>query len=222
MNPEKLVPLTLILMMGLIGCTTAPKLAQEPLPSSTFLDKNQRLEPQKTAEEDTRLWLYRDQSVRTKAYSGLILEPVYLKPDAGKEVSLGLLRQAKTQLDSALSELVIKQRRLKLVKEPGLGVARVSFAITGAEISSDPFQPWHFLPIGLVLSGVTYSTGTNSKTPALLVEGKITDSQTNQLLAQGVIIAQGESFRTIAGSEEAFTAMTQKVVRAILENTPAE
>ena len=209
----------LILLASLTGCSTAPKLARDPLPSSTFLAQGQVLAPLKTKEEDTRLWLYRDQAARLKAYKGLILEPVYLKPDAAKEVNDRLLSQTKTHLESALNGLVNKQSTFALSPKPGPGVARVSFAITGAEISSDPFQPWNFLPIGLVLSGITNSTGTNSKTPALLVEGKVTDSQTNQLLAQGVIIVQGESFRTIAGSEEAFAAMTQKVVRVILENT---
>uniref|UniRef100_B1XUN5 Uncharacterized protein n=1 Tax=Polynucleobacter necessarius subsp. necessarius (strain STIR1) TaxID=452638 RepID=B1XUN5_POLNS len=51
--------------------------------------------------------------------------------------------------------------------------------------------------------------GVNSKTPALLVESKITDSQSKQLLGEGLITVQGESFRTSSGSVDSFIAMAK-------------
>lgn len=212
----------LALLAGLTGCSTAPKLARNPLPSPLFFAQNQRLEPVKTTEEDTRVWLFRDQTIQPNAYQGVILEPVYLTPDAAKAVDNQLLSQTQTTLDSVLRKLVNQDGRLSVVQKSGRGIARVTFAITGAEISPDPLQPWNFLPIGLVLSGITYSTGINPKTPALLVEAKFTDSETEALLGQAVIIVQGDSFRTVAGSTEAFAAMTDKVVRVVREQTVTE
>ena len=54
------------------------------------------------------------------------------------------------------------------------------------------------------------------KTPALVVENKITDSQSNQLLGEGLITVEGESFRTASGSVESFIDMAKKVVVAAL------
>ena len=57
----------------------------------------------------------------------------------------------------------------------------------------------------------------NSKTPALLVESKITDSQTKEVIGEGLVTVQGESFRTGGGSVDSFVAMAKKVVRVAME-----
>lgn len=64
-----------------------------------------------------------------------------------------------------------------------------------------------------------YAGGVNSKTPAILVESKITDSQTKQLLGECLVTVQGESFRTAGGSVDSFIAMAKKVVRIALETS---
>ena len=58
--------------------------------------------------------------------------------------------------------------------------------------------------------------------PTYTFEAKFTDSQTDALLGQAVIIVQGDSFRTVAGSTEAFAAMTDKVIRVVREQTVTE
>jgi hypothetical protein len=50
----------------------------------------------------------------------------------------------------------------------------------------------------------------------LIIESKITDSQSGQILGEGLITIQGESFRTGSGSVEAFTDMAKKAVREAL------
>jgi hypothetical protein len=53
----------------------------------------------------------------------------------------------------------------------------------------------------------------------LLIESKITDSQSKELLGEGLITVQGDSFRTAGGSVDAFVAMAKKAVRAALETS---
>ena len=50
-----------------------------------------------------------------------------------------------------------------------------------------------------------------------MVENKITDSQSNQLLGEGLITVEGESFRTASGSVESFVEMAKKVVVAAMK-----
>jgi hypothetical protein len=57
----------------------------------------------------------------------------------------------------------------------------------------------------------------NAKTPALLVESKITDSQSNKLLGEGLVTVQGESFRTAGGSVDSFIVMAKTVVKVAME-----
>jgi hypothetical protein len=114
-------------------------------------------------------------------------------------------------------EAVNTRGNIKIVTMPGPGVARLSVGITGAESSADSLQPWNFTPIGLALNAAAYAGGVNAKTPALLVESKITDSQSNKLLGEGLVTIQGESFRTAGGSVDSFIAMAKAVVKVAME-----
>ena len=94
-----------------------------------------------------------------------------------------------------------------------------SAGITGAESSNDYLKPWNFTPIGLAANAAAFAGGVNAKTPALVVENKITDSRTNEVLGMGLVTIQGESFRTSSGSVDSFIAMAQKAVRVALETS---
>jgi hypothetical protein len=91
--------------------------------------------------------------------------------------------------------------------------------ITGAQSSADGLEPWNFTPIGLAINGAAYVGGVNEKTPALVVESKITDSQTNELIGEGLVTVEGESFRTDSGSLDSFIAMAEKVVKVAMEKS---
>jgi hypothetical protein len=69
------------------------------------------------------------------------------------------------------------------------------------------------------MNAAAYAGGVNSKTPAMLVESKITDSQTKEVIGEGLVTIQGESFRTGGGSVESFVAMAKKVVRVAMETS---
>jgi hypothetical protein len=127
------------------------------------------------------------------------------------------LSEAKTTLQKDMIQAVMSKGNLKIVTEPGPGVVRISVGITGAESSADGLKIWNFTPVGLAANAAAYAAGVNAKTPALVVESKIVDSQSNTLLGEGLITIQGESFRTGSGSVEAFVDMAKKVVAAALK-----
>lgn len=199
------------------ACSNAPKLTTQPMPKSGFLPNYSVLVPTATSEQDARLWRYRKDGVNPGTYTAVILDPISLNQNATREVSLDMINQAKAALQASMVEAVNARGNIRIVTSPGPGVARISVAITGAESSTDSLQPWSFTPIGLALNAAAYAGGVNSKTPALVVESKITDSNSNELLGEGLAIVQGDSFRTAAGSADSFVAMAKKVVRVALE-----
>jgi len=203
--------------MALAGCSNAPKLATETMPRSGFLPDYNLLVSMATSEKDVRIWRYRVSDVNPSSYTAVILDPIYLNQNVTKEVSLEVINKAKAALQSSIVESVNARGNIKIVTQPGPGVARLSVGITGAENSADSMQPWNFTPIGLALSAAAYAGGVNSKTPALLVESKITDSQSKQLLGEGLLTVQGESFRTSSGSADSFVEMAKKAVRTAME-----
>jgi hypothetical protein len=149
----------------------------------------------------------------------VILDPIYINQNVTKEVSAEVINRTKSALQSSMVETVNGTGNIKIVTEPGPGVARISVGITGAESSADSLQPWNFTPVGLAINAAAYAGGVNSKTPAMLVESKITDSQSKEVIGEGIVTVQGESFRTGGGSVESFVAMARTAVRAAIETS---
>jgi hypothetical protein len=208
-----------LVALFLAACSNAPKLATQAMPKSGFLPNYDVLVPTSTSVPDTRAWRYRKAGVNPEAYTAVIIDPIYLKQDATKEVSLESINSAKKALQESMIEAVNARGNIRIVTTPGPGVARISVGITGAESSADYLKPWNFTPIGLAMNAAAFASGVNAKTPALLIESKITDSQSKELLGEGLITVQGDSFRTAGGSVDAFVAMAKKAVRAALETS---
>jgi hypothetical protein len=221
MNVKKLslVLISITTTLVLAACSNAPKLTTESMPRSGFLPDYNLLVPIATRESDTRIWRYRVSGVNPSTYTAVILDPVYLNQNATKEISADVINRAKAALQASMADAVSSRGNIRIVTQPGPGVARVSVGITGAESSADSLKPWNFTPVGLAMNAAAFAGGVNAKTPALLVESKITDSQSNKLLGQGLVTVQGESFRTASGSSDSFIAMAQKVVRVAMETS---
>lgn len=203
----------------LAACSNTPKLASEPMPRSGFLPNYAVLVPMATSQSDVRIWRYRVSGVNPSAYTAVNLDPIYLNQSATKDVSAESISQAQITLQDSMVAAVNSRGDIRIVTSPGPGVARITVGITGAESMADSLQPWNFTPIGLAANAAAYASGVNSKTPALLVESKITDSQTKQLLGEGLVTIQGESFRTGSGSVESFVEMAKKIVRVAMESS---
>ncbi len=207
---------TLIL---LAACSNTPKLASEPMPKSGFLPDYSLLVSIYTSVPDARIWRYRISGVNPSSYTAVILDPIYLNQSVTKDVSLDVINKAKAALQASMVEAVNAHGNIKIVTKPGPGVARVSVGITGAESSNDYLKPWNFTPIGLATNAAAFAGGVNKKTPALVIESKITDSQSNKLLGEGLVTVQGESFRTASGSVDSFIDMAKKAVKVAMETS---
>lgn len=210
---------TTAMVVGLIACSNTPRLASEPMPRSGFLPNYSVLVPMATSQADTRIWRYRVSGVNPASYTAVILDPIYLNQTATQQVSPEAISQAQVTLQDSMVAAVNARGNIRIVNQPGPGVARITVGITGAESSVDSLQPWNFTPIGLAMNAAAYAGGVNSKTPALLVESKITDSMSKELLGEGLVTIQGESFRTASGSVSSFIEMAKKVVRVAMETS---
>lgn len=213
----RLLIISIISIACIAACSNTPKLVSEPMPRSGFLPNYNLLQPVSISHADTRIWRYRKAGISPASYTAVILDPIYLNQSATKDISPEAISQAQIALQDSMIAAVNARGNIKIVSSPGPGVARFTVGITGAESSADSLQPWSFTPIGLAVSAATYAGGVNSKTPALLVESKITDSQSKELLGEGLVTVQGESFRTAAGSVDSFIEMAKKVVRVAME-----
>jgi hypothetical protein len=221
MHRRKVVALLVIapLISALVACSGGPKIMSTTvIPESGFLPNYSLLQPVANTPEGTRIWRYRKAGVNPTTYTAVILDPIYLnQSQLTSEITPQVVAQTKRVLEMSMREAVEGRRGLRIVTQPGPGVARISVGITGAEVSANGLKPWSFTPIGLAANAAAYASGVNSKTPALVIESKITDSQSKEFIGGGVITLEGETFRTGSGSIASFEEMAKRAVQLAME-----
>ena len=205
-----------------VACRVKPDLARAEVPQSGFLPDYSLLEPVVTPSPDARLFRYRKPGVDPELYHAVILDLIEVNQNVTDTISQETIDRTRETLQASMTEAVLARGTVDVIAEPGPGVARFQVKITGAESTADGLQPWNFTPIGLALNGAAYVGGVNAKTPMLLVESWLTDSDTGDLLGEGLLMVQGDSFRTGAGSLESFIEMANRAVSVVMESSAPE
>ena len=199
------------------ACGSAPQLATKPMPESGYLPDYALLKPVASPLKDVRIWRYRKPGLEAASYTAVILDPIYLNQGVTEQATAEAIANAKATLQASMVDAVKAKKGVTITDQPGPKVARISVAITGAESSADSLQPWNFTPVGLAMNAAAYAGDVNSKTPAMLVESKFTDSETGEVIGAGLVTVQGDSFRTNSGSVESFITMAKRVVQAAMQ-----
>ena len=208
-----------ITIASLAACSSGPKLMTEKIPESGFLPNYKVMQPVDNTPKDIRVWRYLKPGLFASSYTAVMIEPVYLNQrEYTKEITPEVIAQTKKILEEAIRQAVSRRGDIKIVNQPGPGVLRVAIGITGAEISADGLKPWNFTPIGLATNAAAYAAGVNSRTPALVVENRITDSRSREFIAGGMVAVQGEPFRLGSSSVGAFQDMTKRIVVFAMES----
>lgn len=208
-----------ITIASLAACSSGPKLMTEKIPESGFLPNYKVMQPVDNTPKDIRAWRYLKPGLFISSYTAVMIEPVYLNHrEYTKEITPEVIAQTKKILEEAIRQAVSRRGDIKIVNQPGPGVLRVAVAITGAEISADGLRPWNFTPISLAANANTYAASVNSRTPALVMENRITDSQSREFIAGDMVAVQGEPFRLGSSSVGAFQDMTKRIVVFAMES----
>lgn len=166
-----------------------------------------RLQNIGSPEPGVTLYRYVSPDFKRSDYNAVMIDPVILYQTALKEqgkkgLSDETIYQTRTVIDSELKARASK--KFNVVTQPGHGVARLTIAITGAQVEGDSFKPWNVVPISAVLFAAQKATGLDSKTPSLVVEAKMRDSVSGKVLGEGVYVMSGETFRMESSTPEAF------------------
>lgn len=153
---------------------------------------------------------YEDDHAKWRSYTQILLEPVQIwkgkNTELNKEDAEYLAKVAWSRLDEEL------RKDYKMASGPGDGVLRIQVAVTEAGASFPVLDLITTLYPGtrLVSEGKRWAAGTESFVGTVSVEGKVTDSQTGELLGAAVDRRGGgkyvtKGFQKWADVEEAFT-----------------
>ena len=201
-------------LLAACSAGAAERLSEKTKPESGFIPDYSLLQkvPKVEGPRGTQLYRYRKPGVSPASYQAVIIDPVVLnqaQPEG--DLSADVLEQTRAALERSI-RAAVAARPARIVTEPGPGVLRLSIAISGAEIETEGFKPRNLLPISAVIKLATRATDTEAKTPTLLVESKLVDSASQELIGAGMITVAGESFRQQANTAPAFQALTQRIV----------
>jgi hypothetical protein len=190
----------------------AEKLSEKVKPQTGFIPDYSLLQ-KIDGPKGTQIYRYRKTGVAPESFNAVVIDPVVLNqanPDG--HLTADVLNQTRAALDQHVREAVAS-RGLKVVTEGGADVLRISVAISGAELETEGFKPRNILPISAILKVASKATGMESKTPTLLVESKLVDTQSQDLVGAGMITIAGESFRSEADTVDGFQSLTKRVVQ---------
>ena len=200
----------------LVACGGSRIGSTDKMPESGFLPNYKLLQPVQDMPQDVQMWRYRKAGISASQYPEIIVDPIYLnQTEFSGAITPQVVAETKVILDQTIRTAIVN-KGLKIVTQAGPNVARVSIGITGAELTNDNLKVWNFTPIGLATNAAAYAGGMNSKTPALVVENKITNSQSKEFIGGGVVTVQGESFRLESSSVKAFQDMAKRIVNIAL------
>lgn len=208
---SKLVALTFITTLSLGNPASAEPVGDKA--HSGFIPDYSLLQPVKST-DGIKISRYQKPGASNENYAAIIIEPVFInQAQVDEKLTPEVIEQTKQALDKAVREH-IAQTRFRIVSEAGPGVARVAIAISGAELDNEGLKPRNLMPISAAIKAVSFLAGKQSRIPVLLVESKITDSQSDELLRAGMIAINGETFRNESDTTAAFQHLAQQAVTA--------
>ncbi len=199
-------------VLALSGCGGSQGLAKP----SGFLPNYSLLKQVPNTPSGTQVYTYSDPSFTPGNYNAVMVMPVSLYETATQNgVTAQQIQNAQANIQNGIIQLV--SQKALVVTQPGLGVAKLSVAITGAQVQEEGFKPWNVIPISAAIKLTTMATGTDSKTPMLVVELKFEDSTTGKLLRETVATISGNSFRGQVNTAQEFQQLAQTWVQEALQ-----
>lgn len=166
-----------------------------------------------TDHDDVHAFVYRNPNFRRSDYDKLIIAPATLYQQAieSQGITTNKIAAAQNTITNDLKEMLSK--KVTLTNKPGPRVAKLSVAITGAMLEGDGFRPRYLMPVSAALQLVQHATNLQNKKPILIIETKVVDSTTNELLTASATEIGGDKFRLESSESGEFNKIAKEWVK---------
>lgn len=166
----------------LVGCATNGGNSKE---YSGFLNDYSNLKSDKDSSGNFRRYV--NNNVDLSTYHSIIIDRVdfYPTPRATKQVSAKVLMEIANYIDQQLSKAA--GNVIKVVSQPGPGVARLRFAITAVAPETRDLKAYEYVPIAFILTNIK----GRGQAATIQIEHMALDSVTGELLVTSVRQGQG-------------------------------
>ncbi len=178
--------LLLSCLLTIISCTMNEKVTEDKY--SGFLNdySNLRADP-----KDKQTLAYVTPGINWQKYNNVMVDKVMIITPDGKEKTDGdLLLAASDNYRELVIEKVSKE--YNLVDKAAPDTIRIQPAITGVSVSFDDREFYQYLPIGVVVTGATRTTGLSKENIRVMTEIRVVDSISGKVLAKAVDLKAGK------------------------------
>ncbi len=185
-------------------------LMQADKPESGFFSDYSLLNPV-NGPKDTKVFRYTSTKFDPSNYKSVIIDSVVINQSSvDDKITNDIIEKTRLTLEENIKQKVTQF--LALTQTPGAQTLKVNISISGADLATEGFKVRNLLPISAVLKLASKATNKDKKTAVLLIESKVTDSQTGELLKGTMVTISSESFRDNDEAGQEFENLAKKVV----------
>jgi hypothetical protein len=191
------------------GCAS-----NEPIKGSGFLPEYSNLTTESMPDGGTRsVWF--NPVWTPQNYHAVLLMPLqfYPEPQPNQNVDQATLNQIRDYANQSLRRAF--EARVRVVDQPGPGVARIRIAITAVGAQTEALKPYQYIPIGLAITAAAAAVeGGRPEQAKVSVEGEAQDSVTGEVLGLSVRGGTGAVIKSAreGGNRQVTLASLQKVI----------
>ena len=161
--------------------------------------------------KDILIYRYMNPNLQEYTFSSVLLDPISINQNQIDPKITPTIDKITAMVEESIKSK-LAQKSIKASDGISESTARVSVLISGAKIKPDGIKPWNLLPLSALITATVYVAGYNSKTIDLLMECKITNSETNELLSKDVITISSDKFRNKNKTLDVFSLMSNKAL----------
>lgn len=207
-----------IVLGSLIGISAyaANDLLKSDKPDSGFFSDISLLQPINSP-EGSKAFRYTSTKFDPSNYQAVMIDSVLInQAGVSDKVTADTMEKTRATLEDGIKQKIGKV--IALTNKAGPGTLKVNVAISGADVAGEGFKPRNILPVSAVLKLASKAAGKDKKTAMLLIESKVSDSVSGELLKATMLTISSDSFRDQADADQELTGLAKKVVDMAMKN----
>ncbi|CAN4265535.1 Protein of unknown function DUF3313 [Methylophilaceae bacterium] len=161
--------------------------------------------------EGTKAFRYTSTKFDPSNYQAVIIDSVLINQSGvNDKITADTMEKTRATLEDGIKQKIGKV--IALTDKAGPGTLKVNISISGADVAGEGFKLRNILPVSAVLKLASKAAGKDKKTAMLLIESKVSDSVSGELLKASMLTISSDSFRDQADADQELTALAKKVV----------
>jgi hypothetical protein len=199
-----------------IRALAANDLLKADKPDSGFFSDTSLLQPINSP-NGSKAFRYTSTKFDPSNYQAVMIDSVLInQAGVDDKITADTMEKTRATLEDGIKQKIGKL--ITLTDKAGPGTLKVNVAISGADVAGEGFKPRNILPVSAVLKLASKAAGKDKKTAMLLIESKVTDSVSGELLKATMLTISSDSFRDQADADQELTDLAKKVVDLAMKN----